>query len=89
MLSSTEQEARVKTMSPEFSIELTTQELLAPTNPLEIVAVEDLWTIDQRLNERTEAINDGRLLPPTSAEVEMDLTPEQIELLLLTGTIGY
>jgi len=78
----------MKTPSPEFSIELTAQELLAPTFQLEIIEVEDLWTLDPRLDSRTEAINDDRLHPPASDEVEIDLTPEQIDLLLLTGSIG-
>jgi hypothetical protein len=74
--------------SPEFSIELTAQELLAPTFRLEIIAIEDMWTFDPTLNTRTEALNDDRLVPPTSDEVELDLTAEQIDLLLLTGSIG-
>ena len=78
----------MNTSSPEFSIELTTHELLAPTFQLEIIEVEDLCSIGADLDSPIEAMNEDRLLPPTSDEVEFDLTPEQIELLLLTGTIG-
>jgi hypothetical protein len=79
----------MNTSSPEFSIELTAQELRAPTFRLEIIEIEDLWAIDPRLDSRTEASNDDRLLPHASDEVEIDLTPEQIDLLLLTGSIVY
>jgi hypothetical protein len=72
---------------PEFSIELTAQELLRPAVLLEIVEVEDLWTIDPLLRNCREAINEDRLLPPGADEVELDLTAEQIDLLLLTGSI--
>jgi hypothetical protein len=76
----------MNTSQPEFSIELTAQELLRPA-ALDIVEVEDLWTIDPFLKICADAINEDRLVPATSEEVELDLTAEQIELLLLTGSL--
>ncbi|HEU4600905.1 MAG TPA: hypothetical protein VFS24_03000 [Steroidobacteraceae bacterium] len=78
----------MNTSQPEFSIELTAQELVGPYPRVDIVEVEDLWTLDPLLRTYRDAINDDRLLPPTADEVELDLTPAQIELLLLTGSIG-
>jgi hypothetical protein len=77
----------METLHPEFSIELTAQELLRPTFLFEIVEVEDLWTIDQLLQRCAPAVNDDYLLPPTLDEVELELTAEQIDRLLLTGSI--
>jgi hypothetical protein len=79
----------MNTSQPEFSIELTAQELVGPYPTVDIVEVEDLWTIDPLLRTCRDAINDDWLLPPATDEVDLDLTPEQIELLLLTGSIGY
>ncbi len=78
----------MNTSQPEFSIELTAQELVGPYPRADIVEVEDLWTLDPLLRTCRDAINDDRLLPPTADEVELDLTPAQIELLLLTGSMG-
>jgi hypothetical protein len=77
----------METPHPEFSIELTAQELLRPTLLFEIVEVEDLWTIDPLLHSCTPAVNDDYLLPPALDEVELELSAEQIDGLLLTGSI--
>jgi hypothetical protein len=79
----------MNTSQPELWIELTAQELISPPRLLDVVEVEDLWTLDPLLKTCTDAVNDDFLLPPSAEEVELDLTPEQIDLLLLTGSIGY
>jgi hypothetical protein len=58
--------------SIEVSIELAAQELLAPPSPTGMVEVDDICAVDPKL--RSEA--------HVSDEVEIELTPEQIDALL-------
>ena len=58
--------------SIEISIELAARELLAPPSPAGTVEVDDICAVDPKLRTQAHA----------GDEVEIELTPEQIDALL-------
>lgn len=76
----------------ELSIELATQELLAPFTPSDIVEVENICEIDPSLRN-LDGANSAPATPQTSAPAaddtaEIELTAEEIDALLEQGELG-
>ncbi|MGH8188445.1 MAG: hypothetical protein ACREUC_17950 [Steroidobacteraceae bacterium] len=72
--------------SIEVSIELAAQELLAPPSPTGMVEVDDICAVDPQLRAESTAANTAEPPARTTAhaddELEIELTPEQIDALL-------
>lgn len=71
--------------SIEVSIELAAQELLAPPSPTGMVEVDDICAVDPQLRVGSTAANTeppARAAAQVSDELEIELTPEQIDALL-------
>jgi hypothetical protein len=72
--------------SIEVSIELAAQELLAPPSPTGMVEVDDICAVDPELRAGSAAANIARPSASPTAhadeELEIELTPEQIDALL-------
>lgn len=68
--------------SIEVSIELTAQALPAPPSPTGMVEVDDICAVDPALRTESSAANAAEPRARASEEVEIELTPEQIDALL-------